>query len=582
MAGSNLGAVVLSEPIVYLGMAGLLVPLAKRLGLDEILTFLIIGILIGPDILGQIPELHPFLLTNDEDIALLGDLGVIFLMFTIGLELSPSRLFTMRRLIAGVGGLQIIATILILAVAMMALQFPPEQALLFGICMSLSSTAMVMHRLGETKRMGEPLGRASFGILLAQDLAVIPLLFVVVSLGNTEAGALDINSLGFGVLQAILIMLAMYGIGRVVVRPILVHSRFTGRAGFMAIILLVMFVMSAGAELAGLSSSLGALLAGLVFASTSSRYQIEADIEPFKSLLLGLFFLSTGMLLPLDGILWQLPQIIGLIILVLLIKSIVIMALMTLFRQTRSASIEAALLLAPAGEFAFILLATATQTNLIDDATKQILVSVVLISMMTHPFLASWGAKLAKRTEAKENALHVTTPAQDEEDIADVLLLGIGRVGTTIAEALSAQAITYIAVDNHMNHVREARRAGIDVLFGEAKREDFLAKLHVDKRQVVVVALDDPYAVFTVTKLIRQMAPHATIISRAHDEHEAQKLRDQGADTAIPDMLGSSLLMSEETLRSIGLTQEMVSETRTLIQSRRSEQLDLNASFWQQ
>tara|TARA_E500000178_G_scaffold110462_1_gene110196 strand:- start:809 stop:2632 length:1824 start_codon:yes stop_codon:yes gene_type:complete len=576
---SGVGAEVLIEPIVYLGMAGLVVPLARRLGLNEILTFLLLGVIIGPGALGQLEILQPYLITNTQQISLLADLGVIFLMFTIGLELSPTRLYAMRRLIGGVGGLQIVITTILLTMAMMALGFSEEHAILFGMAMSLSSTAMVMHLLSERRALASPLGRANFGVLLAQDLAVIPLLFAVSNLASDDAGTVDFMVLGLGVGQAIIVVIAMYSIGRLVARPFLVHSQFGGRAGFMAIILLIMFAMSAGAELGGLSASLGALLAGLVFASTASRHQIEADIEPFKTLLLGLFFLTSGMLLPLSSMLSNLPLVLLLIVIMVVIKIMVIGTLMLLFKQGRAVTVESAFLLAPAGEFAFVLLATASSHDVINQEIREILLAVALISMMTLPIMAKLGGHFGKKLHRDQEDVTSHLDELPENNTSDVLLLGIGRVGKTIAEALEMQNIPYIAVDNRMNHVREARREGIEVFFGEARREDFLMRLQPEKRQVVVIALDDPPSVYAATRSVRKLAPNVRIITRSHDEDSANRLRDAGASMAIPDMLGSSLMISEQTLRCLGLPQDLISSTQQAMRLKRAERLNLEDSL---
>ncbi|MEM9682332.1 MAG: monovalent cation:proton antiporter-2 (CPA2) family protein, partial [Pseudomonadota bacterium] len=430
------------ELVIFLVAAGIVVPLFHRLKVSPVLGYLIIGGVIGPYGLGMIDDhigwLSYAVISDIEGVRRLAELGVIFLLFMIGIELSLDRLWSMRRLVFGFGGLQVLITGTIIAAIVWAVGATVEAAIVLGACLALSSTAIVMELLIQGRRLGTPVGRAGFAALLLQDLAVVPILFIVGVLGAAGDGAVWLDLL-FAVMKSVAVIAAIFIVGRLVLRPLFrMVSHARSAEMFMAASLLVVIGASAITGASGLSMALGAFLAGLLLAETEYRHEIEVDIAPFKGLLLGLFFISVGMGIDYRLIgeygAWLLVALVGL----LALKATIIFILARLFGMPTHTAVETGLLLSQAGEFAFVVLALAKNLNLLDRDIIQFVLIVVGLAMVLTPVIAALARRLAKRIEDRaQHEAHAGALDAWEGVEGHFVIAGFGRVGRTLG-ALSA------------------------------------------------------------------------------------------------------------------------------------------------
>lgn len=552
----------LREFLLFLIAAGLLVPLLQR-AISPVLGYLLLGGLIGPYGLGlladEVPLVGQLVITEIEGVRTLAELGVVFLLFTIGLELSFARLWSMRRLVFGLGSAQILVT----GVAIGAIAFlwgnPAGVAVLLGACLALSSTAIVSQLLVETRRLGAPVGRAAFSVLLMQDLAVVPILFAVGVIGATAAGDLAAG-LGFALVVAAVTVAAIYAAGRLLIRPLLHFVAKTGsREAFMAVILLLAVGTAAITGAAGLSMALGAFLAGLLIAETEYRHQVEIDIEPFKGLMLGLFFMAVGM-----GIdwrtLWYEPfwiaaSVAGLLVL----KAAINIALCRLWRLPRHQAIEAGLLLSQAGEFAFVVVGLAMALGLMPASTGQFMLIVAGLTMVLTPVIAGGARRLGARMERTQAGRDVA-PETDRDLEGHVVLAGFGRVGRTIAAVLDAEEIPYLALDSDPAVARRALAEGDPVRFGDASRVEVLRAARVEHAAALVITIGESEATERLTARMRQAAPHIPLYVRARDADHAERLVAAGATAAIPETVEGSLQLAGRVLAGCGASEDVVQQ----------------------
>ena len=532
-------------------------PLLLRFGINSILGFLIIGVLLGPHMLGALARHLPFIsaltLSNAHAANGMAELGVVFLLFLIGLELSPERLRTMRRLVFGYGGLQVILSTLVLAGLAHLANYTAIQSLIIGMALALSSTAIVIQLFSDEKRLGSQAGRISFAVLLMQDLAVIPMLLLISALANPSATNM-MQSLLLAAGQALLAGAAIVLVGRYALRPILRFVAATKSPDlFMAIVLFIAMGTGAAATLAGLSMSLGAFIAGIMLAETEYRRAIETTIEPFKGLLLGLFFLLVGLNLDL-ALLVEMPwQILGAALAIILTKMAIMMGLAELYRLPRQSAFEAAMLMGPGGEFAFVLLASATASGLFAPAATGPILLIVSLGMVALPLLARLAKTLRTKLKAA-NKLDIrmmqSPPAQDE---AHVIVAGFGRVGSLVTTLLEEQNVPYLAVDTDINNVSPARNRGQKVYYGDATNAAFLEACGIDKAKCLAITMDNPAQVDEILKLARTRRPDLKIIARARDERHAMRLYQAGVTEAVPETIEASLQLGEAVLVETGV-----------------------------
>ena len=572
------------EAILFLVTAGIVVPLFHRLRISPVLGFIGAGALLGPFGLGRLAEgshwIQLFTIGNRTEIAHLAEFGVIFLMFMIGVELSWERLRTLRRLVFGLGSLQVSCSALIIGAILYGLHVPLAGAAITGIGLALSSTAVVIPVLAEQRRLNTPTGRASFAVLLFQDLAVAPVLFAIAVLGRNEGGDKGLAlvlALGQAAVALVLIVVA----GRLALRPLFhLVARTRSTELFMAACLLVIVATALTAAASGLSMTLGAFVAGLLLAETEYRRAIEATIDPFKGLLLGVFFVSVGMNLDPAQLVAAPGAILGLALALVLIKGAVVLMAAPVLKVPRPVATEAALLLGPGGEFAFVLIGGAAATGLVPEEVAAAALVVTTVSMIMIPALAALGRRIARRAAgaARAKAAADAVPVPDRVENR-VIIAGFGRVGRQVAEMLARHQIPYLALDSDAARVAEQRRGGAPVYFGDSGNVDILRRCGVDTARALVVTLDNARAVEAAVAAARSERPDLTIVARARDARHASALYELGVDDAVPETIEASLQLSEAVLVDVGVPMGLViasiherrDEYRALLKQREGE-----------
>ncbi|WP_019903023.1 cation:proton antiporter [Methylobacterium sp. 77] len=549
------------EAIIFLVTAGVVVPLFHRLRISPVLGFIGAGALLGPFGLGRLADTIPWMsvvtIGNRSEITHLAEFGVIFLMFMIGVELSWERLRTLRRLVFGLGSAQVLASSLVIGAILFALEVPLAASIVVGLALALSSTAVVLPVLAEQKRLNTPAGRASFAVLLFQDLAVAPMLFAIAVLGRSDGanvgGALAI-ALGQAAIALVLIVVA----GRLALRPLFqLVARTRSPELFMAACLLVIVATALTAAASGLSMTLGAFVAGLLLAETEYRRAIEATIDPFKGLLLGVFFVSVGMNLDPAQLMAAPKTILGLSIGLILIKGAVILIAARFVRISRGVALEAALLLGPGGEFAFVLIGGAIAGGLVPEGLGQAALIVTTVTMIAIPGLASLARRLGKRMSRSNLGRARAEPVPDKQQNR-VIIAGYGRVGRQVGEMLTRHKIPYLALDADAGRVSEHRRLGNPVYFGDSSNPELLRRCDISNARALVVTLDNPRAVEAVVEAARAERRDITIIARARDARHATALYEMGVDDAVPETIEASLQLSEAVLVDVGVPMGLV------------------------
>lgn len=543
------------EALIFLGTAGVVIPIFRKLGISSILGFLIVGALVGPYMLGGLAQTYPwlanFVFTESEEFGQLAELGVVFLLFLIGIELSFERLITLRRLVFGLGGLQMLVTTVVLMLIGLWLGLDPAEALIIGSVLSLSSTAIVVQLLSDAKRLGTQTGRASFSVLLFQDLAVIPILLLISVLGANEEGFTFADILT-AIAQALIAIAVIVIVGRFLLRPLLRLVAAT-RSGdlFMATTLLIAVGAGYAASLAGLSMALGAFLAGLLLAETEFRREIEATIEPFKGLLLGAFFLLVGMDIDLNQVFSYPTVFILSAVALIVVKALLFWLIAGLFKIDRKARIETALLLGPGGEFAFVAMAAAVATGVVTSIVSDALLIIVSLSMASIPLLDYLSRPLSRTILKAAPEMPMEAPPETNE--ARVIIAGFGRVGRLIGAMLEEHKIPYIAIDTDPQVVASERKLGKPIYYGDAARPEFLRRCHIANMQVIAVTMDQPKKVEDVTVAARAERADIKIIARARDDRHAVNLYALGVTEAVPETTEASLQLGESVLVGAGL-----------------------------
>jgi CPA2 family monovalent cation:H+ antiporter-2 len=552
---------VYKETLIFLVTAGIVAPLFFRLHVSPVLGFLLAGVALGPFGLGRLAARAPWLdavaLTNVEAVDRVGAFGVVFLLFMMGLELSFERLRRMRRLVFGLGLAQVVISSALLGAVVLWLGQPPAAALVIGTALSMSSTALIIPVLAERKRLNLAAGRVSFAVLLFQDLAVAPLLFMVTMLvGGRE------NGVGFGlaltIAPAALALSGLIVLGRLVLRP-LFHSVAMTRSTefFMAACLLVVLGTGLIAAMSGLSMALGAFVAGLLLAETEYRREVEVTIEPFKGLLLGLFFVAVGAGLDLSLLLARPLPILLIAGSIILAKALALLALGRAFRLPRRVAREVALLLGPGGEFAFVMIGAAVAGQVVAPKVGQTVLVAVTLTMLATPALARLGEFLAGRLPAPALSPEAME-APPEDEAHRVIIVGYGRVGALIGDMLDRHKIPYIAVDSDARSIAGQRQAGKPIYFGDATRPEFLRRCGIDTARALVVTMDAPRANEAVVAAARALRADITLVARARDAAHAKTLYELGVTDAVPETIEASLQLSEAVLVDIGVPMGIV------------------------
>jgi CPA2 family monovalent cation:H+ antiporter-2 len=536
------------EVLLFLVAAAIVVPLFHRNRISPVLGFLAAGVAIGPHGFGALAERWPVLsnLTVDdsESIALLAEFGVVFLLFTIGLELSWDRLRAMRTLVFGLGAAQMALCGAAIAAAALAFGLTPTAAWVLGAGLALSSTAIVLPVLQAKGHADSDAGQASFAVLLFQDIAVAAILVAVGLAGR--GGSFMEGAASFAVALVVLALLAVAL--RVLLRPML-HSVARSRSSelFLAACLLIVVAAGLVTSAAGLSMALGAFVAGLLLAETEYRRAAEAMVEPFRGLLLGLFFVSVGLGLDL-GLIGEQPWLVlGIVSILVAGKAALIFALASAFRTGRAAALEAALVLAPAGEFAFVVIDQASGLRLLPEPVAELALVAATLSMFAIPLLAALGSRLGRAMDSDDGP---EVPLATERT---VVIVGYGRVGRLVADMLGRHRIPHVTVDRDAKRVRAERDRGVPIWFGDAGRPEMLERMGIATASGLVVTLDEPGAAERVVEAARRLRPDLTIVARARDEAHAHRLYEVGATDAVPETFEAGLQLAENTLIDVGV-----------------------------
>ena len=545
---------VFSQAFIYLLAAVLAVPLAKRLGLGSALGYLLAGVAIGPFVFG-------FIGPEGQDVMHFAEFGVVLMLFLVGLELEPRVLWRMRVPILGLGGSQVVITGSVVGAAAWYLGLPWQTALAIGLILALSSTAIVLQTLNEKSWMNTAAGRAGFSVLLFQDIAVIPVLALLpfLALGGAGAGIDAAAAHGAeaglaGWLRGLVVLGVVAGIvigGRFLMRPAFHWIASTRSLElFIATALTLIVGITLAMEFVGLSPALGTFLAGVVLAESEFRHELESNIEPFKGLLLGLFFISVGASIDFGIVAGQPLLVLGLVLALIISKFLVLLVLGKIFRLNLADNLMFAFLLAQGGEFAFLLFSFATQNRVIASEMANLLVVVVVLTMMLTPLLI-----IAYDRYVRPRFIDCVSPPEEDQIDAGpspVIIAGYGRFGQIVSRLLTADGIKTTLLDHDSSQIELTGRFGYKVFYGDASRLQLLQAAGADEARLLVIAIDEWDKAVEMVASAKQFFPHLKILARAFDRSHAYRLMGAGADIITRETFGSALILGEEALKLLG------------------------------
>ena len=538
----------LSLVLILLATAVMVVVLCRILHLPAMLGYLAVGILIGPHALAWIPDAP-----GTQHLA---EFGVVFLMFSIGLEFSLTRLMAMKRTVFGLGGAQVIVTMLLVMAVAALLGLDWRAGLALGGVLAMSSTAIVSKMLVERAELNLPYGQQMMGVLLFQDLAVVPLLIIIPALASNPDDLAA--TLAYATFKASVVLLVLLVFGQRVMRPWFhIVARQKSPELFMLNVLLITLGLAYFTELAGLSLALGAFVAGMLISETEYRYQVEEDIKPFRDVLLGLFFVTIGMKLDLGGVAgnfgWILLVLLGLI----LSKALIVVALARVFEGDWGVALRSGIGLAQAGEFGFVLLTLADGAHLLNAETMQITLAAMLLSMLAAPFLIQYGEAIARRFSAAE----WTSRAMQMHQIAihsmgssgHIIICGYGRSGQKLAGFLEDENLHFIALDLDSRRVREAVAAKKKVVYGDAAKREVLMAAGLMRAKALVVTYSDKHSALAILRHVRELRPELPVVVRTTDDTHVEELRDAGAAEVVAEVMEGSVMLASQALLMAGV-----------------------------
>lgn len=524
------------------------VGLFRILGLPAMLAYFMIGIVLGPHVLG--------LLEDEESGRQVAEFGIVFLMFSIGLEFSLPKLYAMRKTLFGLGGGQVVLTLLASLLLGKLAGLSLTSAFIIGAAITMSSTAIVSKILMERVDLNSRHGRLSIGVLLFQDLAVIPILVLIQTLGSHSDNWLDV--LGLTLIKSSVLLFLLFRFGKNVLNfwfELVAKQR--SRELFVLNVLMVTLLMAAATNFVGLSYALGAFVAGMLISETKYRYQVESDIAPFRDILLGLFFISVGMLLDVSVLIEHIVLIIFLLVFFLLFKVGLIALLTRVYGFEMGVGVRTGIILGQAGEFSFVVLALGLQTKLIDGQALQLVLSVAVLSMLVAPFLIQNNGRIARALVKSytRNSIKVVDQIQEHsQDLRDhVIICGYGRSGQYLGRFLREENIPYVALDMDASRVKEAAAAGENVIYGDAGRRSVLEAAGLGRAKAVIVSYAETRATMKVLHVIQEKNPSLPVIVRTHDDSEMDVLRDAGAAEVVPEILEGSLMLASHALVTLGV-----------------------------
>ncbi|HEX4971760.1 MAG TPA: monovalent cation:proton antiporter-2 (CPA2) family protein [Steroidobacteraceae bacterium] len=557
---------LIAQIAVFLGATVLVIPLFRRLRLSSILGYLAAGVVLGPWGLRVIQD--------TEGVMHIAEFGVVLLLFVIGLELQPSRLRAMRKAVFGLGLAQVMLTTAVFMAIGIALGLPVSAALVTAFALSLSSTPLVLQLLAERQQLNTHYGRSSFAILLFQDIAVMPMLAILPMLGG---GQQDLSTALLSGLKGLAVLAALVFGGRYALRPVLrIVAETKVSEAFTAVALFVVLGTALLVDAVGLSMALGAFVAGLLLADSEYRHELEADIEPFKGLLLGLFFMSVGMTANL-GLLLEQPGRIALFAAgLLLVKFVVLWALAKLTRHSPESARGLAFALPQGGEFGFVLFSLAVTNRVMDPALAEMLVIVVTISMIASPLLISLHTNVIEpRLSKPEQREFDRVESQDSR----VIVAGFGRVGQIVGRVLRMRRIPFTALESSVAQVDVVRRFGTKVYYGDASRLEVLQAAGAARAEVFVLATEDVETSVRTAELVRRHFPNLKIMARARNRQHALRLMDIGVKYFIRETYLSSLDLAQHTLEALGLTRADAVESIRRFDVHDRKQLQVQREF---
>ncbi len=539
-----------SDALVILGAAGVVIPAFARFRISPVIGFILVGLLVGPAGLGamaaQLPWLNYITISNPDAVEPFAEFGIILLLFAIGLELSFRRLWTMRRLVFGVGAAELLVAALLIGLTLHLIGQSLSGSVALGLALALSSTALVLPLVGTTS----PVGRSALAMLLFEDLAIVPIIFLLGAMAPFAASS-GFDGLMSTLLLGAIVVAAMLVLGRMLLPPLFAQAARTKSPElFLAASLLVVIVASLATTAVGLSPLMGALLAGILIAETDYRSEVEVITAPFRGLALGIFLITVGMSVDVRLVAanWQ---SIGLAVIgVVLVKAVVTGLLLRLNGARRAVAAEAGLLMASPSETTLIVLAAAAAAQLIRPETAAFWQIVTAVGLTITPLLAKLGQMAARGVDVQAEEV---IPAAGEAAEAPVVIIGFGRVGRLVAEMLNAHGRRFLAVDSSIDTVASARKEGIPIVFGDVARAEFIDRLNLGHATALVLTMDDPVLSVRVTKKVRAWCPGLTIVARARDPAHAAELYRAGATDAVPETLESSLQLSEAVLVDLGM-----------------------------
>lgn len=526
------------------------VGLTRQLGLPPIIGYLMVGVLVGPSTLN--------LVRDPATAQFVAEFGIVFLMFSIGLEFSLGHLKAMRRVVFGLGAIQVLVTIVVLMGIGGALGLPWIGAFVLAAALAMSSTAILSKLLTERMELEKPHGREVIGVLLFQDLAVVPILILLPALGRGEGGGEWLLPMGLALVKAAVALALVLRFGQPVMRRWFGWvARQRSSEFFTLNVLLVTIGMAMLSELLGLSLALGAFLAGMLIAETEYRYQVEEDIKPFRDVLLGLFFITVGMFLDIGVVFRFLPWVAVTIVVVLILKGVIVWAGSRVLGSDASTALRSALWLCTAGEFGFVVLALGERHGLMPEPWPQVIAASLVLSMLIAPVIVQFSDKILLRVVASEwtrRSLELTQIAARTVKIkAPVLLLGYGRTGQHMAKLLDQEGISVVALDLDPERVRRAQAAGENVVYGDAARTEVLKAAGLMRAQAVVVTFADRDAALRILSAVQALRPEAPVVVRVRDEGDIERMFAAGASEVIPEAIEVAIMMAVQTLALIGV-----------------------------